>query len=252
MLTSILCAVLTTHCIASHHITVLFRYADLTSLVFDFIKQFEEICKQPTVTVEDMSRAVLQIYEDADDRITNEPLWQTVDDVTAEAVADGFQKHVMSTIYELVFSANEDDEAKDLNLQERIREFRWIEPSHLDAVCDLSNEAVVEEFYKAQEKLIIMDAQRPPQDKLTCVVEASKAIFGILEKSSGGTNSAAVRCPFFSIDQGGSLAFLVYIIIYVLFFFFFWFVCFFLYIYIYSIYIYSMENIYIYYIFYFL
>ena len=138
-----------------------------------------------------MSQAVLRIYEDADDRITNEPLWQTVDDATAEAVADGFQKHIMTTIYELVFSANEADEAKDLNLQERIREFRWVEPSHLDAVCDLTNEEVVEEFYKAQEKLIIMDAQRPPQDKLACVVEASKAIFGILEKSSGGTNSAA-------------------------------------------------------------
>lgn len=166
-------------------------YADLTKIVFDFIKLFEEVCSQPTVTVEDMSRAVLQIYEEADDRISHDPLWQTVDDATAEAVADGFQKHIMTTIYELVFSAKEADEAKDLNLQERIREFRWVEPHHLDAVCDLTKDDVVEEFYKAQEKLIIMDSQRPPQDKLACVVDASKAIFGMLEKSSDGTKSMA-------------------------------------------------------------
>jgi hypothetical protein len=56
---------------------------------------------------------------------------------------------------------------------------------------DVEKEDVVEAFYKAQEMLIIMDSKRPPSDKLTCVVEASKAVFEILDKSSGGTKIAA-------------------------------------------------------------
>jgi hypothetical protein len=148
--------------------------SDLTAMVHDFLMEFELICQQPTVSVAEMSQAVHKTYLDVEARLGDEQLWQAVDDETANAVANGFQKHIMSQLYELVFTANEEDETKDLNLQEQIRQFRWIEPKHLDAGMDLEKEDVVAAFYKAQEMLIIMDSKRPPSDKLTCVVEASK------------------------------------------------------------------------------
>jgi hypothetical protein len=100
-------------------------------MVHDFMQEFERICQQPTVTVDEMSQAVHKVYLEVEQRLGTEQLWQAVDDETADAVANGFQKHIMSQLYELVFSANEEDEAKDLNLQEQIRQFRWIEPKHL-------------------------------------------------------------------------------------------------------------------------
>ena len=112
-------------------------------------------------------------------------------DLQADSVIDAFEKYCMAQIYDLVFTAKAEDEEMDLVLQERIREFRWIEPRHLDAVCDLTKDEVVAEFHKAQEELIVMDAKRPPMAKLDSVVAAAKAIFGVLEKSSGGTNGAS-------------------------------------------------------------
>jgi len=134
---------------------------------------------------------VLRANDDIAQRVNAEQLWLSVDDEVADSVVDSFEKYIASQIYDLVFTAQEEDESKDLMLQERIREFRWIEPQHLDAVCDLSLDDVTQDFYKAQEELIVMDAKRPPVEKLNSVVAASKAIFGILEKSSGGTNGAS-------------------------------------------------------------
>jgi len=164
---------------------------DIANQIKTFLKRFEKLCRKRSVTVEDMSKMVLRANDDIAQRVNAEQLWLSVDDEVADSVVDSFEKYIASQIYDLVFTAQEEDESKDLMLQERIREFRWIEPQHLDAVCDLSLDDVTQDFYKAQEELIVMDAKRPPVEKLNSVVAASKAIFGILEKSSGGTNGAS-------------------------------------------------------------
>lgn len=135
-------------------------------------------------------KVVLKAYDSFSQRLS-ESIWDEIEEPVIAAVTDGFEAYLMRQVYELVFSANKDDEQKDLLLQERIREFRWIEPQHLDAACRLEIDGVESAYHTAQEQLIIMDAKRPPVEKLECVVAASKAIFEMLEKSNGGGVAAA-------------------------------------------------------------
>eukprot|EP00039_Didymoeca_costata_P009181 m.121344 g.121344 ORF g.121344 m.121344 type:complete len:455 (+) comp14389_c0_seq2:240-1604(+) len=164
---------------------------ELDNEIRAFMKKFEKLCKKTSVTLEDLSAIVLKTYDTMFAKISSEhPVWLTLDEDKIGDVADGFERYIMSHIYDLVFSAEEEDEEKDIVLQERIREFRWIEPRHLDASFDLENENVLASFHKAQEELIVMDSKHAPIDKMKCVVEASKAIFTMLEKSKGNEAGA--------------------------------------------------------------
>jgi len=86
-----------------------------------------------------------------------------------------------------VFTAEPEDESKDLAFQSRVRRLQWVTPDHLEANMDLENPAAMVEFEKAQDSLIILDARRSPQEKLECIVACSKAVFMCLKLSAEST-----------------------------------------------------------------
>lgn len=98
-----------------------------------------------------------------------------------------------------MFNLDPQDEERDLALQRRIRNLRWVTPKHLEArfapeskvvlMCAmwtliLVDKEAMKSFETAQEELITVDAKRAAQDKMACIVRCSQAVYNVLKESS--------------------------------------------------------------------
>eukprot|EP00040_Diaphanoeca_grandis_P000906 m.16827 g.16827 ORF g.16827 m.16827 type:complete len:469 (+) comp11228_c0_seq1:307-1713(+) len=164
---------------------------ELTTVFKKFMIKFEQLCRNPTVNVDVMSEAVIALYDQVDELTSQGSVWTTMETTMLENAESTFEHFLMDQIFDLVFFANEADEEKDLALSEKIRSLRWLTEDHLDAMCNLENNEVKAAFELAQDSLILVDSQRPPDAKLDRVVTASKAIFDVITISNEGKPAGA-------------------------------------------------------------
>eukprot|EP00055_Hartaetosiga_balthica_P009951 m.40977 g.40977 ORF g.40977 m.40977 type:complete len:495 (+) comp6968_c0_seq1:93-1577(+) len=155
----------------------------------NFIQDFEaNLVDAPLNRKRDTVHA---FYEELEYFVHESPLFYDLGDEELDAVLLGAEKHVMKHIYNLVFSRNSDEGARDAALHSRIRQLQWIRPHHLDAVIDLSDKKVVIEVKAAIDYLVLMDAKQAPFEKLQCVLSCANKIFDIIQKSASSTQVAS-------------------------------------------------------------
>ncbi|BFZ65479.1 hypothetical protein YB2330_006652 [Saitoella coloradoensis] len=138
--------------------------------------------------------------------------WANVSDAEFVNAREGMEKLVMNRLYALTFSplviekrkkeqgrergvretGHEEDVERDEQLEMKMRMYAWVREENLDIPCTPMNET----FLKlAGEELCKINSYRAPRDKLICILNCSKVIFGLLRHASI-TESADSFLPF--------------------------------------------------------
>ncbi|KAI8388712.1 uncharacterized protein BYT42DRAFT_611723 [Radiomyces spectabilis] len=110
-------------------------------------------------------------------------VWRDVSDQEFENAKEGMEKLVMNRLYHATFSpSTTDDKERDEILHQKISIFRWIREEHLD-IPVTSHNASFMTF--AESELLKINNYKAPRDKLICVLNCCKVIFGLIKHVEG-------------------------------------------------------------------
>ncbi|KAI8985380.1 hypothetical protein BDB01DRAFT_849959 [Pilobolus umbonatus] len=119
-------------------------------------------------------------------------VWRDISDKEFENTKEGLEKLVMNRLYNDTFSpSTTDDKEKDEIIHHKIKIFRWIRESHLDIPNSPDNDSFLS---FAESELIKMNSYKAPRDKLICILNCCKIIFGLL-KHMGQSDGADAFFP---------------------------------------------------------
>ncbi|KAI5305623.1 hypothetical protein KEM56_003843 [Ascosphaera pollenicola] len=151
-------------------------------------------------------------------------VWREVSDVEFDNAREGMEKLVMNRLYTQTFSPaippppnpprslsrsrrreferargpgrrgqHQEDVERDEVLAQKIRIYGWITEEHLDIPPLVSNG---KRFLSlAQQELVKINAYRAPRDKVICILNCCKVIFGLLKHAKASDTSADSFLP---------------------------------------------------------
>lgn len=146
-------------------------------------------------------------------------VWQTVSDAEFDNAREGMEKLVMSRLYNYTFSPaipppepvhptrgkrrgeplgpgrrgqHQEDVERDEVLAQKVRIYKWIREEHLD--IEPVGEKGKRFLLAAQQELLKITTYRAPRDKVICILNCCKVIFGFL-RSSDSDQSADAFVP---------------------------------------------------------
>jgi hypothetical protein len=143
-------------------------------------------------------------------------VWRTVSDAEFDNAREGMEKLVMNRLYSQTFSPaipppepvphtkgrrrqepagpgrrgqHQEDVERDEVLAQKVRIYKWIREEHLDikSVGDKGKKFL----HLAQQELIKIKSYRAPRDKVICILNCCKVIFGYLRTSSSDQSADA-------------------------------------------------------------
>ena len=149
-------------------------------------------------------------------------VWQGISYAEFDNAKEGMEKLVMNRLYAQTFSPaipppptlsantgkrknidkilggtrrgqHQEDIERDELLAEKERIYGWIQEKHLD-IPDLGNNGR-RLMHLAQQELLKIKNYRAPRDKVICVLNACKVIFGLLKNASTSDTSADAFIP---------------------------------------------------------
>ncbi|KAF2204027.1 hypothetical protein GQ43DRAFT_214630 [Delitschia confertaspora ATCC 74209] len=143
-------------------------------------------------------------------------VWRTVSDAEFDNAREGMEKLVMNRLYTQTFSPaipppepishkgrrrhaeplgpgrrgqHQEDVERDEVLAQKIRIYKWVKEEHLDiqAIGDKGRKFLL----KAQQELVKIKSYRAPRDKVICILNCCKVIFGFLRTSQSDQSADA-------------------------------------------------------------
>lgn len=160
--------------------------------VAKFLRSFLSNFAKRTFTVNDQVKIINDFLYFISSKMRETDIWRNASDVEFDNAMEGMEKLVMNKLYDFTFTPNlpllnpprpvtADDLERDRVLSQRIVLFQWVKPSHLDAI-ELENDdpAVVGFLDFAQQELCKVNHYKAPRDKLICILNCCKVIFGLL------------------------------------------------------------------------
>lgn len=148
-------------------------------------------------------------------------VWRTVSDAEFDNAREGMEKLVMNRLYNQTFSPaippaepvhptrgkrkvvepplpgrrgpHQEDVERDEVLAQKVRIYKWVREEHLDIepVGDKGKKFLV----LAQQELLKINSYRAPRDKVICILNCCKVIFGFLRTSTKSDQSADSFVP---------------------------------------------------------
>ncbi|KAF2682271.1 hypothetical protein K458DRAFT_406010 [Lentithecium fluviatile CBS 122367] len=143
-------------------------------------------------------------------------VWRTVSDAEFDNAREGMEKLVMNRLYSQTFSPaipplepvphtkgrrrqeplgpgrrgqHQEDVERDEVLAQKVRIYKWIREDHLDIkVVDAKGKKFLQ---LAQQELLKIKSYRAPRDKVICILNCCKVIFGYLRTSSSDQSADA-------------------------------------------------------------
>ncbi|KAG6888872.1 hypothetical protein C0992_007268 [Termitomyces sp. T32_za158] len=114
--------------------------------------------------------------------------WKTASDTEFDNAMEGMEKLVMNRLYDFTFTPQvavavpprpitADDLERDRVLSQRIALFGWIAGRHLDL---LEGEGSAGFLLFAQQELLKINQYKAPRDKLICILNCCKVIYGLI------------------------------------------------------------------------
>ncbi|EKM48418.1 uncharacterized protein PHACADRAFT_214810 [Phanerochaete carnosa HHB-10118-sp] len=115
-------------------------------------------------------------------------VWRNVSEAEFDNAMEGMEKLVMNRLYDYTFTPQvarmipprpitSDDLERDRVLSQRIALFGWVEPHHLDIPEGPGFEGFL---MFAQQELLKINHYKAPRDKLICILNSCKVIFGLI------------------------------------------------------------------------
>ncbi|KAG8755584.1 hypothetical protein FRC12_010847 [Ceratobasidium sp. 428] len=192
--------------------------------VAKYLRSFLHNFSKKTFTVNDQIKLVHDFLVFISARMRECDIWKRNSEVEFDNAVEGMEKLVMNRLYEFTFSpqisrsgkpVTTDDLERDRVLKQRIALFGWIRPEHLDIPMKLpegdssSSEKKVEDLSPAsaeksadseismgfllfaQQEMNKIDHYKAPRDKLICILNSCKVIFGLIRhlQGDGGADS---------------------------------------------------------------
>ncbi|KAG9309021.1 hypothetical protein JVU11DRAFT_11236 [Chiua virens] len=145
-----------------------------------------------TFTVNDQVKVINDFLNFITAKMRESDVWRNVSDIEFDNAMEGMEKLVMNKLYDFTFTPSlilitpprpvtADDLERDRILAQRISLFHWIKPSHLDIPELESIEPGITGFLEfAQQELCKVNHYKAPRDKLICILNCCKVIFGLL------------------------------------------------------------------------
>lgn len=147
-------------------------------------------------------------------------VWRTVSDAEFDNAREGMEKLVMNRLYSQTFSPaipppepaassrsrrrqeppgpgrrgqHQEDVERDEVLAQKVRIYGWVSEEHLD--IQPVGEKGKKFLHLAQQELLKMKSYRAPRDKVICILNCCKVIFGYLRTATKADQSADAFVP---------------------------------------------------------
>lgn len=183
--------------------------------VAKFLRSFlQEFGKRPWM-VHEQQKIISDFLAFIANRMAQCEVWKNVSDAEFDNAREGMEKLVMNRLYTQTFSPeiappepiktqgrrkpatpaygagrrgqHQEDVERDEVLAQKIRIYGWVKEEHLDlpAFSDKGRKFLS----LAQQELAKIGSYRAPRDKVICVLNACKVLFGFLRNSSNDTSA---------------------------------------------------------------
>ncbi|TFK80324.1 hypothetical protein K466DRAFT_667720 [Polyporus arcularius HHB13444] len=156
--------------------------------VAKYLRSFLSNFAKRTFTVNDQVKLINDFLNFISARMRECEVWRNASDAEFDNAMEGMEKLVMNRLYEFTFTpqvaravpprpVTTDDLERDRVLAQRIALFGWIEAKHLDVPEGEGSEGFL---MFAQQELLKINHYKAPRDKLICILNCCKVIFGLI------------------------------------------------------------------------
>ncbi|TDL26743.1 hypothetical protein BD410DRAFT_532816 [Rickenella mellea] len=167
--------------------------------VAKYLRSFLSNFAKRTFTVNDQVRIINEFLNFISGEMRKADVWKHASDAEFDNAMEAMEKLVMNRLYEFTFTPaiaksipprpiTTDDLERDRVLEQRMSLFGWIEEKHLD-VPDGEGTRGFLDF--AASELLKINHYKAPRDKLVCILNCCKVIFGLIRhtRSEEGADS---------------------------------------------------------------
>ncbi|KAF9446905.1 hypothetical protein P691DRAFT_672573 [Macrolepiota fuliginosa MF-IS2] len=164
-----------------------------------YLRSFLSGFAKRSYTVNDQIKLINDFLNFISGQMRNCDVWKNAPDAEFDNAMEGMEKLVMNRLYEFTFTPQlaratpsrpitTDDLERDRVLSQRIALFGWLEEKHLDIPVGEGSKGFM---MFAQQELLKINHYKAPRDKLICVLNCCKVIFGLLRhlKKEEGADS---------------------------------------------------------------
>ncbi|KIM34491.1 hypothetical protein M408DRAFT_303717 [Serendipita vermifera MAFF 305830] len=156
--------------------------------VAQYFRSFINHFSRRTFSVTDQVKLVQQFLAFIEPKMRECSAWKRESPEEFENTMEAMEKLVMNRIFEYTFTpqilasgrpVTTDDLEKDHILSQRIRLFGWVSETHLDIPIEENNEGFLN---FAQQELLKINHYKAPRDKMICILNCCKVIFGLIRQ----------------------------------------------------------------------
>ncbi|KAH6915834.1 guanine nucleotide exchange factor Vps9 [Coprinopsis sp. MPI-PUGE-AT-0042] len=156
--------------------------------VSKYLRSFLSNFSKRTFTVNDQVKIINDFLSFISGQMRECDIWRNASDAEFDNAMEGMEKLVMNRLYDFTFTPQlakstpprpitTDDLEKDKILAQRIALFGWIEEKHLDIPEGEGSKGFL---MFAQQELLKINHYKAPRDKLICILNCCKVIFGLI------------------------------------------------------------------------
>ncbi|PPQ98935.1 hypothetical protein CVT24_003562 [Panaeolus cyanescens] len=156
--------------------------------VSKYLRSFLSNFAKRTFTVNDQVKIINDFLTFIAGQMRDCEVWKNASDTEFENAMEGMEKLVMNRLYDFTFTPQlaeavpprpitTDDLERDRVLSQRIALFGWIEEKHLDVPEGEGSKGFL---MFAQQELLKINHYKAPRDKLICILNCCKVIFGLI------------------------------------------------------------------------
>ncbi|KAF8075130.1 hypothetical protein FPV67DRAFT_1409004 [Lyophyllum atratum] len=156
--------------------------------VSKYLRSFLSNFAKRTFTVNDQVKIINDFLNFIAGQMRSCEVWKNASEAEFDNAMEGMEKLVMNRLYEFTFTPQvvhaipsrpitADDLERDRVLSQRIALFGWIEEKHLDVP---EGEGSAGFLLFAQQELMKINHYKAPRDKLICILNCCKVIYGLI------------------------------------------------------------------------
>ncbi|KAL7422556.1 hypothetical protein Q5752_003204 [Cryptotrichosporon argae] len=161
-----------------------------------YLKSFLSNFAKKPFTVNEQVKLVRDFMNFIENKMRAVEPWKSQDSAEFDNALEAMEKLVMNRLYPYTFTPSidpaqpitTDDLERDAVFGQRVRLFSWVRERHLDVP---EGEAAQGFIGFAEQELLKINHYKAPRDKMICILNCCKVIFGLIRHTLGAENTSA-------------------------------------------------------------
>ncbi|TXT15750.1 hypothetical protein VHUM_00253 [Vanrija humicola] len=161
-----------------------------------YLKSFLTNFAKKPFTINEQIKLVRDFLSFIAEKMTTVEPWKSQSPAEFDNALEAMEKLVMNRLYPFTFTPQltngqtitTDDLERDAVFEQRVRLFSWVRGYHLDVP---ENEATQGFLGFAEQELLKINHYKAPRDKMICILNCCKVIFGLIRHTSGSDATSA-------------------------------------------------------------